>query len=286
MKEPGKKAISAASRPSEADQPLKGKTIVITRARDQAGQITQMIECLGASVIHCPTIEIIEPESWAALDAAIHKIETYDWIIFTSANGAEFFFQRLAALGKDAVSSVSSLTVCAIGPATAKAIEKAGIRAAVIATDSKAEGALKAIIEHCGGKEKVRGLRLLIPRARIAREVLPLELTKLGAEVDAVETYQTIKPDIDRKSFARLFAQKKIDAITFTSPSTVNNFAATFETSDLSILLEGVLIACIGPVTAQAAARFKLKNIKQPESYNSEALVDMIVRSIGRPARF
>ena len=281
MNDADKKAPFSLLQTSEMAQPLKGKTVMVTRPRAQSKEMTDMLERLGATVIHCPTIKIIEPDSWAALDAAIEKINTYDWIVFTSANGPEFFFRRLVERRKDGIASMARLTVCAIGPATAKAIDAAGVRVDVTATDSKAEGALRAIIEHAGGEEKMRGLRLLIPRARIAREVLPSELARLGAEVDAVETYQTVKPDIDAKVVIRLFAEDKIDAITFTSSSTVSNFARLVGASDLSSLLHGVLIACIGPVTAQTAFEYKLENIGQPEAYNSTALVEMIVRSIG-----
>jgi uroporphyrinogen III methyltransferase/synthase len=281
MNDADKKAPFSLPQTSEMAQPLKDKTVMVTRPRAQSKEMTDMLESLGAIVIHCPTIEIIEPDSWAALDAAIEKINTYDWIVFTSANGPEFFFRRLAERRKDGITSIARLTICAIGPATAKAIEAAGIRVDVTAADSKAEGALRAIIEHAGGEEKMRGLRLLIPRARIAREVLPSELLRLGAEVDAVETYQTVKPDTDPEVVIRLFAEGIIDAITFTSSSTVSNFARLIGASDLSNLLHGVLIACIGPVTAQTAIEHNLENIVQPEAYNSTALVETIVRSIG-----
>jgi len=280
MKDSEKKALSSSPKTIAGGQPLSGKTVIVTRARAQSKEMTQMMENLGARVIHCPTIETVEPTSWAALDEAIERIDSYGWIVFTSANGPEYFYRRLAELNKDAVSSMAHLTVCAIGPATARAIESAGVRVDVIATESKAEVALRAIIEHAGGEEKLRGLRLLIPRARIAREFLPVELARLGAHVDAVETYQTIKPDIDKKSIARLFSENSIDAITFTSPSTISNFAALVGASELPGLLQGVLIACIGPITAETAAEYKLENIVQPEAYNSAALVEAIVSSI------
>jgi uroporphyrinogen III methyltransferase/synthase len=282
MKESEKKLLINSRETRTQGQPLGGKTVMVTRARAQSEEMTRMMERLGARVIHCPTIEVIGPSSWAALDAAIERIDTYDWIVFTSANGAEYFYGRLARLNKDAAASMAGLTVCAIGPATARAIDSAGVRADVVATDSKAEGALRAIIEHAGGEENLRGLRLLMPRARVAREVLPAELTRLGAHVDAVETYQTIKPDVDKKSILRLLSESSIDAITFTSSSTVSNFAALVGASDLSGLLRGVLVACIGPITARTAAEYKLDNIVQPESYNSEALVETIVRSISK----
>ena len=281
MTDTDKKMPSSFPQTNKIGQPLKGKTVMITRPRAQSKEMADMLESLGATVIECPTIKIIEPDSWAALDAAIEKINTYDWIVFTSANGPEFFFRRLAQRRKDPVASMTRLTVCAIGPATAKAIESAGVHVDVTAADSKAEGALRAIIEHAGGEEKMKGLRLLIPRARVAREVLPSELIRLGAEVDAVEAYQTVKPDLDAENIVSLFAEGKIDAITFTSSSTVSNFARLAGARDLSTLLRGVLIACIGPVTAQTAIEHNLENIVQPAAYNSAALVETIARSIG-----
>jgi uroporphyrinogen III methyltransferase/synthase len=260
-------------------QPLKGKTVLITRPRTQSGEMTRYIEQLGATVIHCPTIEIAEPVSWAALDAAIEELATYDWLVFTSANGAEFFFRRLAEKRRDVAASINTV-ICAIGPATAKAIEKAGIRVDVIAEDSKAEGALATIIEHTGGEKKIRGLRFLIPRARIAREVLPVELSNLGAYVNAVEAYQTVKPDVQIDTIIRLFTEGAVDAITFTSSSTVSNFAALVGADDLSTLLQDTLVACIGPVTAATAIGHGITNVVQPDVYNATAMVEALVKAI------
>jgi len=172
--------------------------------------------------------------------------------------------------------------VCAIGPATARAVEAAGALAHVTASDSKAEGALTAIIDHVGGEENVRGLRFLIPRARVASEILPGGLRSLGAHVDAVETYQTVKPDVHPEAIIRLFKENSIDAITFTSSSTVSNFAELAGLTDLSDLLATTLVACIGPVTAETAASHGLKRVIQPELYNAAALVESIVKSIGK----
>jgi uroporphyrinogen III methyltransferase / synthase len=266
---------------SPTAQPLKGKTLLITRQRAQSKEMTLLAEKLGATVIHCPTIEIVEPDSWTALDAAIEQLVTYDWLIFTSANGADFFFRRLAEKRSEFVSSMSKPVICAIGPATARAIEKANVDVDVVAADSKAEGALASIIEHAGGEDKIRGLRFLIPRARFARETLPVELSKLGAQVDAAETYQTIKPDLDGAAIARLFNDGKVDAMTFTSPSTVSNFAALVGLDDLSTLLQNTLVACIGPVTAETALKYGLENIVQPDEYNATALIEAVVKAIG-----
>jgi len=265
-----------------APLPLRGKTVLVTRPRKQSEDITEQLEAVGATVIHCPTIEVLPPDNWAQLDGSIRRLKEYDWVIFTSANGVRFFFERLDELAIEGAEALSGGVVCAIGPATARALQKAGVVAQVTASDSKAEGALRAIIEQVGSEENVKGLQYLIPRAKVAREILPASLRKLGARVDAVETYQTVKPEIARDSILRLFNETSIDVVTFTSSSTVSNFAALVGLTDLSDLLANVSIACIGPITAETANRYGLRNIIQPELYNAEALVESIVRSIGK----
>ena len=267
--------------PRSGSAPLLGKTILVTRPRDQAEDITAQLEALGAAVIHCPTIEVVPPSSWAALDASIARIEEYDWIVFTSANGAQFFLRRLSEMCSKGVEALARHVICAIGPATARAVEAAGALVHVAASDSKAEGALTAIIDHVGSEQDLKGLRFLIPRARVARETLPEGLRGLGAHVDAVEAYQTVKPDIQPEAIIRLFKETSIDAITFTSSSTVSNFAELAALTDLSDLLATALVACIGPVTAETAASYGLRRVIQPELYNAEALVASLVESIG-----
>lgn len=267
--------------PRSGYAPLLGKIILVTRPRAQSEEITVQLEALGAAVIHCPTIDVLPPSSWAPLDASIARIQEYDWIVFTSANGAYFFFRRLSETRSEGVEVLAAHVVCAIGPATARAVEAAGALAHVTASDSKAEGALTAIIDQVGGEENVRGLRFLIPRARVAREILPAGLRSLGAHVDAVETYQTVKPDVHSEGIIRLFKENSIDAVTFTSSSTVSNFAELAGLTDLSDLLATTLVACIGPVTAETAASHGLKTVIQPELYNADALVESIVKSIG-----
>lgn len=253
-------------------RPLTGLRVLVTRGRAQSAEITGLLEMAGATVIYCPTIEIREPDSWAAIDAAIEKLDDYDWIVFTSANGVEFFYRRLARKRLP-----DRIIRCAIGPATAKALETASGRVDVIAKDSKAEGALAAIIEHAGGAGRIRGLRFLIPRARIARDLLPTELSALGAFVDAVEVYQTIKPETEGEEIKRLLTEGAVDVLTFTSSSTVSNFASIVGIKDLSGLLKGVLVACIGPVTAQTAREHGIEKIIQPDQYNAPALVESLI---------
>jgi len=261
---------------------LTGKRILVTRARAQSEDITLQLEALGAQVIHCSTIEVVPPVSWAPLDAAIGRLQQYDWLVFTSANGAYFFFRRLSEIRNDGVNALAALLVCAIGPATASAIEHAGAAVHVTAAESSGEGALTAIIDYLGGADNVRGLRFLIPRARVAREVLPAGLRNLGAYVEAVETYQTVMPEVPAESITRLFDEGSIDAITFTSPSTISNFATIVGLTDLSDLLANTVVACIGPVTAETATNYGLTRIIQPELYNTSQLVESIVKAIGQ----
>jgi len=265
----------------QGQQPLGGRTILITRARGQTAQITAQLESLGASVIHCPTIAVIPPSNWEALDASIDKLGEYDWILFTSANAVEFFFRRLREMRSDGEEVVKRRACFAIGPATARALEAEDTIPRVTASDSTAEGALKTIVDHLGGKDAVGGLKFLIPRARVARDVLLAGLRNLGAHVNDVETYQTVRPDIDPRDIIRRLEANSIDAITFTSPSTVSNFAALVGAKDLSNLLKNTLVACIGPVTAEAAASYGLVSVIQPEKYNANSLVESIVKSIG-----
>ena len=270
------------NQPRSGHPSLLGKTILVTRARTQSDDITTQLEALGASVIHFPTIEIVPPESWAALDASIARIRDYDWIVFTSANGVNFFLSRLAELQQSNITEVlSSKVICAIGPATARAIEAAGATAHVVASDSRAEGALASIIDHLGGEENIRGLKFLIPRARVARETLPEGLRSLSAHVDAVEAYQTVKPDVDRDAVISLFSQNRIDAIAFTSSSTISNLAELTGLTDLSDLLATTLVVCIGPTTAETAAKHGLNSVIQPSLYNAAALVESIIDEIG-----
>jgi uroporphyrinogen III methyltransferase / synthase len=267
-----------------SDQPdervLAGKTVMLTRPPAQSAEMTTRLERLGATVIHCPTIEIVEPTSWERLDATIAGLESYDWLIFTSANGVEFFFHRLAEKRPDGLSAVSRLQTCAVGPATARAIVAAGGRVDLTARDSTAEGVLAALIKAVGGEEKLAGLRFLLPRARVARELLPAELARRGAQVDAVEAYQTVRPDVDSAGMIRLITESHIDAIVFTSPSTVNNFAALIGADDLADRLRGIVVASIGPVTSDALRAHGLTEIVQPQAYNAAALVEALVEGL------
>src|SRR5215471_2411803 len=258
---------------------LAGRTVIITRQKDQAADMAGILEGAGASVIFCPTIETVPPDSWSGLDESISRVSTYDWIVFTSANAVRFFNRRLSDLGLG-ISTIDSLTSCCIGPATASALASTGARVDVTAADSTAEGALQAIIHYSGGAAAVKGKRFLIPRAQVARQFLPEELRKLGAAVDTVDAYKTVKPDLDRRAITSMLQERRISAITFTSPSTVEHFFDLVASPSLAGLLKGVLIACIGPVTAAAARQRGLDFIVQPDSHNAGALARAIINAL------
>ena len=261
--------------------PLSGKTILLTRPRQQSEEMAALLEGLGANVLYAPMIEIREPDSWQALDESIHQLDLYDWLIFTSANSVKFFFQRLAQKSLEPLAKISKASICAIGLVTAKALESRGAKVDLIATDSTAEGLLQALLFYKGSLQALRGQRFLLPRARLAREVLPSELRKLGAQVDVVEAYQNVMPEMAGDSITHLFKQRVIDVVTFTSSSTVHNFVALAGVENLQELLRHSRIACIGPVTKATAEEYQLKNIIQPQNYTAAALVEAIVQAIG-----
>lgn len=259
------------------ERPLDGRTIVITRARAQAHEFVAELERAGARVVSCPTIEIVEPESYAMLDEAIENLYGYDWLIFTSVNGVDYFLRRLETRGHE-VNELDELRVCAIGEATANRLREARIHVDVIPEQFKAEGAFSAIESYVGGREGIAHLNFLIPRAAIARDYLPKALEEAGARVDVVPAYRTVRPQTqERGRVEALLAGGAIDCITFTSSSTVANFAQLFDTTDLSQLLAGVHVACIGDITAATAAQYNLRTDILPDEYTIPALTRAIV---------
>ena len=270
-------SLVQTSEDKSAGTPLAGRTMVITRARAQVAQFASELERLGARVISCPTIEIVEPESYAALDEAIENLYEYDWLIFTSVNGVEFFLRRMVTAGRD-VSELDELHLCTIGEATALRLRQAQVHVDVIPELFKAEGVFAAIKLYLGGREALNGLNFLIPRAAVARDYLPKALEEAGARVDVVAAYRTIRPETaERGRVKALLAGGAVDCITFTSSSTVVNFAQLFEPADLSELLDGVAVACIGDITAATATQYNLHTHILPAEYTIPALTRAIV---------
>lgn len=253
------------------NQPLAGRTVVITRAASQAAEFIAALERCGASVIACPTIEITDPESYESLDEAIDHLYGYDWLILTSANGVDSFLRRLSLRGKS-TSDLDELSVCAVGDATADRLRNARVHVDVLPEAFRAEGVFAALRDFVGGEDKFRGLNMLMPRAAVGRDYLPKTLESYGARVDVVAAYRTVLPEnLDRGRLAAMLAGSA-DCIAFTSSSTVKNLALLFDTHDLSQTLRGLSIACIGDVTAATAEKYGLKVDILPAQFTVSAL--------------
>jgi uroporphyrinogen III methyltransferase/synthase len=252
-------------------KPLFGKRVVVTRSRGQASIFAEMLIDRGATTIEFPTIDVVPPASWAELDNAIDTIASYQWVIFTSANAVRFFFERLRSRGKD-IRLLKGVSICAVGPKTAESIEQYGLRADLIPSEFKAEGVLAAL-----GGVNVKGWKFLIPRAKVAREIIPDKLRELGAEVTVATAYENVKPTSDVERVRKLFQEKKIAAVTFTSSSTVHNFVEILGQKEYKSLLDGVTVACIGPVTAKTAEEYGMKIDIMPKEYTLPAFVDAMV---------
>jgi uroporphyrinogen III methyltransferase/synthase len=250
--------------------PLTGKKILITRAREQLGEFATLLKKTGAGVIEFPTIEIAPPLRWKDLDRVLRQLKSYDWLIFTSANGVHFFWQRLKEKGK--IRLPSSIKVCAIGPATANQLKEKKISVDYMPKEFIAEAILDGF-----GKMFINGKRILLARAKKARDILPRGLRKMGAEVDVVEAYRTVKPKGESKRLRQLLRDGKIDVITFTSSSTVNHFVELLNKEDLKKLLRGIAVACIGPVTTKTAKGWGMKVQIQPKEYTIPGLTKAIV---------
>ena len=256
-------------------QTLAGRTVVITRALAQADDFAAELQGYGARVILCPTIEISPLESYERLDEAIDHLYGYDWLVFTSVNGVDYFFQRLKARDRN-TSDIDELKVCAIGEATAERLNDLHIHVDVIPEEFKAEGVFEALKDFVGGTDGLRNLNVLIPRASVARDFLPKALEESGVRVDVVPAYRTSLPrNLDRGRMAAMLAGGA-DCIAFTSSSTVRNLAQLFDTQDLSEALAGVVIACIGDITATTAADYGLRVEIQPEQFTIPSLARAI----------
>jgi uroporphyrinogen III methyltransferase/synthase len=205
------------------------------------------------------------------LDRAIKRLENYDWAIFTSVNGVRFFFRRLEEQGED-VRALGEIRIGAIGPKTAEALTERGLRLDLVPSEYRAEAVIDAL-----GQKEVRGKKFLLPRAAKAREILPEKLQEMGAKVDVVSAYETVRPPRRGEEVRRLLQQGDIACITFTSSSTVENFAAMFPDEDMPSLVGQTTVACIGPITAETARRQGLEVSVMPAEYTIEGLAAEIV---------
>lgn len=251
--------------------PLFGQTIVVTRSRTQASDLVVSLEELGATVVEFPTIKIVAPESYQQLDDAIGRLDSYDWLIFTSANTVDFFWERLRAAGKD-TRAIGHLLVAAIGPATAAKLSTIGVVADYVPKEYRAEGILAGFAE--------RGIcdqRYLLPRAVEAREVLPETLREQGAaSVDVVPAYRTVPDESSGRAIREMLDSKEADIVTFTSSSTVKNFCALVG-DDARELMNGTAAIAIGPVTAKTAKELGLSVAAEASEYTIPGLVQAVL---------
>jgi uroporphyrinogen III methyltransferase / synthase len=249
---------------------LAGRRVLVTRARLESDELVSKLESWDVRVLHCPTIEIAEPASYGPLDRAIENLSHYDWIIFTSKNGVGAFIARLKQLGKDV--SIVDCKILAVGSSTAAALERAGLKATLVPEQFRAEGALVGLKAYYGDDSLLRGRRFLFPRAAQGRELLVVELERLGAQVDLIEAYRTQSPDGARAQLLEISAGGSIDAVVFTSPSTILNMAELLSPEPLSGFLKGSAVACIGPITAAAARDCGLEPEICPQESTAAAL--------------
>ncbi|MFQ5585493.1 MAG: uroporphyrinogen-III synthase [Thermodesulfobacteriota bacterium] len=260
--------------------PLFGRRIMVTRSREQAGGLSSLLAREGAEPYEFPTIVTVAPTSWKELDNAIRRLSRYDWAIFTSVNGVHYFFRRLVDTGKD-LRDLKGIKIAAIGPATAKAVEDLGIRVDITPTEYRAEGLLKGL-----GWRRIRGKRFLLPRALKAREILPEEIVRLGGKIDVVPVYRTVRPRGKTEEARRLLKGGGIDAVTFTSSSTVSNFLAMFRKGEGVSLLKGTRVACIGPIAAETARGYGVEVDIVASRYTMEGLTEAMARSFSGNRRY
>jgi uroporphyrinogen III methyltransferase/synthase len=249
---------------------LWGRRIVVTRPAEQSADFIAHLQALGASVIELPTIEIRKAPDLSLLHAAFAKLPDYSWLIFTSRNGVEIFFEELFAKGLDA-RSLHGLKLCAIGPATADCLRLSGLMPDIVPDDYRAEGLLEAL------KGKIKpGDKVLLPRARGSRDVLPEGLKKLGAQVDALQLYEAAPPENINTEAVQEILTGHVDLITFTSSSTVTGFAGIIGREHLPQVASRIPAACIGPITAATAREHGFSVAIEAAEYTMDGMLASI----------
>jgi uroporphyrinogen III methyltransferase / synthase len=250
--------------------PLFGKRIAITRTREQARALYEPLAEWGAQVIEIPTIEIRPPASWEPLDSAIRRLEEFDFLLVTSVNGVKNFLARLDACGRD-LRALHGLEIGAIGPATAAEFARTGIKVDFIPPEYRAEGLLEVL-----GQRELQGKAFLIPRAKVARDIVPKTLEARGARVEVVVAYETVTPEMSPDEISRLFTPP-LDAITFTSSSTVSNFCKIMGAGRAAELLRGAAVASIGPITSETARKSGLTVTVEAQESTMAGLVEALL---------
>ncbi len=252
-------------------RPLFGRRVVVTRARAQAGELSAELERLGAQVHEFPTIEISPPEDYGPLDAAIRDLDSFGLMVFTSVNGVDAFLERLRHHGLDLRAVPRAAKVAAIGPATAERIEQSGLRVDVVPEEYRAEALIGAL-----DAGSLAGERVLIPRAKVAREILPDRLREAGAEVVVPPAYESAPSSEGKEEVSLRLQSGEIDCVTFTASSTAENFVAAFGPEESARLLDETRVACIGPITADTARKNGLRVDAEADEYTISGLVEAV----------
>lgn len=257
-------------------RPLFGKRILVTRPREQSAEFVSLLQALGADPIEAPLIRIAPPADYEALDEACARLDDFDWVVFTSGNAVEAFMGRLLASPAD-VRALRHVRLCAIGAGTSDRFTRYGIKVDLIPPESRAESVVQALLSQ----GDVNGIRFLLPRADIGREVIGEELRKRGAAVTEVVAYRTMAIDPEREGepdVYRMLLDRRIDVVTFTSPSAVRSFADLYGAEAAADLLGHTAVASIGPVTAEAASQYGITSTIVPTQYTVQALTAAIVK--------
>ncbi|MGD0883804.1 MAG: uroporphyrinogen-III C-methyltransferase [Thermodesulfovibrionales bacterium] len=261
-------------------KPMFGHRVLVTREH-ATGFAT--LEDLGAEILEFPTIEIVPPSSYTELDAAIEKISTYTWLIFTSGNGVRYFLDRYLGLDRD-IRDLKGIKICAIGTKTAAEIKRYGMKVDLIPDEFRAEGLIETFARGFDQRSRgntLLGMKFLLPRAEVAREIFPERVRELGGEIDVPVAYRAIRPELHGKRLKRFLQEGRITIATFSSAATFTNFIEIIG-SEAYALLKDVIIAVIGPVTAKAVEKAGLKVAIMPEEPTIEAMVAEIIQKTAR----
>jgi uroporphyrinogen III methyltransferase/synthase len=253
-------------------QTLVGIRILVTRPRNENRSFSEKLRGLGATVVELPTIEIVPPKDTTMLDQSIKHLSSYDWIAFTSSNGARFFMERMTQLG-ESTNTLRQVKIAAIGPATASVLERLAKK-----PDYMPDEFLSEKIAH--GLGDVKGKRILLPRADIASRKLPTILRSNGATVEEVVAYETIVPNDLSLDQLQSILKEGVDLVTFTSPSTIRGLTHILGRVPLATLMKGAKVACIGPVTAEAARELGVHVDIVAHNHTVDGLVEAIVNEI------
>ncbi|HEU5226632.1 MAG TPA: uroporphyrinogen-III synthase [Ktedonobacteraceae bacterium] len=274
-------------------QPLQGKRVLVTRTRDQASVFCEQLRELGAIPVEFPTIRIVPPQDWTQLDAALGRLyatdgTTYDWLVFTSANGVNICLDRSRSLGYNP-QAMTGVRVAAIGPATAAALMHYGITADLMPDEYIAEGVADALIKDVEQRGMpMAGQRILLARAAEARKVLVTELQRAGARVDEVAGYYTVpatSEDEQGREILRLLQNHQLDILTFTSSSTVRNFVTWLKSCEqgemgslMDLVTQQTRLASIGPITSKTARELGLNVDIEAKTFTINGLVTAIIQ--------